>query len=107
MPSTYETARIVRATPKRLFEAWLDSQEHSSMTGRTCTISPEEGESFSASDNQIIGLNRVVEPYHRIVQIWTTQEPGERAFESHVEITFLTGPPTGVGCRAPRPTALP
>jgi hypothetical protein len=64
------------------------------MTGNACTISPEEGEPVSLSDG-ITGRNLVVQPYHRIAQTWTTQEPGEPAFESHVEITFLTGPDWG------------
>ena len=92
MPSTYETARVVRATPKRLFEAWLESREHSDMTGAASTIGPGEGEPFSIADGQITGRTLEAEPYHRIAQIWNTEEPGGRAFESRVEITFSTGP---------------
>ena len=95
MPSTYETARIIRATPKRLFEAWLDSVEHTDMTGLAAAIGRGTGESFSAVDGQIAGRILEVEPYHRIVQLWNTAVPGERAFESRVEITFVTGPAWG------------
>ena len=55
MSSTYETARLVRATPKRLFEAWLDSREHSNMTGRPVAIGPQKGAAFSTADGQITG----------------------------------------------------
>jgi hypothetical protein len=95
MPSTYETARIVGATPKRLFEAWLDSQEHSGMTGRAATIVPGHGEPFSTAEGQIMGRTLEAEPYHRIVQGWNAEEPGGRVFESQVEITFVTGPNWG------------
>jgi hypothetical protein len=95
MPSIYETARIVRATPKRLFEAWLDSGEHSAMTGAAATISSQAGEPFSIVDGQITGRTLEVEPYHRITQLWTTVESGGRAFESRLEISFSTGPNWG------------
>ena len=95
MPSTYETARIVRATPKRLYEAWLDSEEHSAMTGREATVGPEPGAAFRIGDGSITGRTAEAEPYHRIVQIWNTEATGGRAFESRVEIAFLTGPAWG------------
>ena len=108
MPSTYEVARIIRATPKRLFEAWLDSQEHSDMTDRACTIGPGAGERFSAVDGQITGRTLEVEPYHRIAQVWNTEEPGRRVFESRVEIAFVTGPAWGglPGSAADGPTVI-
>ena len=65
------------------------------MTGATCTISPEPGGSFCASDNQITGRTVEVEPYHRILQIWNIEEPGGRGFESRLEIAFITGPDWG------------
>ena len=95
MSSTYEVARQVGATPKRLYEAWLNSQEHSEMSGRGASIGPAAGESFTAADGRITGSTLEVEPYHRIVQIWNAEEPGGRTFESRVEIAFVTGPAWG------------
>ena len=37
MSDSYTLSRVIQATPKRLFESWLDSREHSSITGRAAT----------------------------------------------------------------------
>ena len=95
MPDTYEVARRIGATPKRLFEAWLDTQEHSDMTGTGVTIGTGEGDEFSTDDELIMGVNLEVEPYHRIVQSWSVAEPGGRAFQSRVELVLATGPNYG------------
>ena len=47
MAGEYETRRVVRASPKRLFEAWLDSSEHSAMTGVAAEITATAGETIS------------------------------------------------------------
>ena len=95
MPSIYETARIIRATPKRLFEAWLDSEECSAMTREASTIRFGKGDPFSAADGLITGRTLEVEPYNRIVQVWNTEEPGGRGFQSWVKIAFVTSPNWG------------
>jgi len=95
MPNSYQTARIIGATPKRLFEAWMDSLEHSDMTGTVCTMGTEVGDSFNTIDGQVIGRTLKLEPYHRIQQLWISEEPGGRSFESRLEIAFLTGPDWG------------
>ena len=43
----------------------------------------------------ITGRALEVGPYHRIVQVWNTEEPEGRSFSSRVEITFVTGPNWG------------
>jgi activator of HSP90 ATPase len=91
MSDIYEVRRIVRASSKRLFEAWLDGREHSAMTGRAATTSAVEGDAFSALDGLIVGKNLEIEPYRHIVQAWRTQEPGVRAFESRVDLVLATG----------------
>jgi activator of HSP90 ATPase len=95
MSDTYEVRRIVRASPKRLFEAWLDSHEHSAMTGRAATAGGGAGDAFSALDGLIIGENLQVEPYQRFVQTWRATEPGVGAFESRVKVALATGPQAG------------
>ena len=91
MSDIYEVRRIVRASSKRLFEAWLDGREHSAMTGRAATVGAVEGDAFSALDGLIVGKNLEIEPYRHIVQAWRTQEPGVRAFESRVDLVLATG----------------
>ena len=85
MSDSYTLNRVIRATPKRLFEAWLDSGEHSSFTGRAAAVDAAVGGDISSLDGLITGTNVQVEPYHRIVQGWTAE-----AFESRVEIVLST-----------------
>ena len=85
MSDSYTLSRVIQATPKRLFESWLDSREHSSITGRAATVDPAVGGGINSLDGLITGTNTQVEPYHRIVQVWTVE-----AFESRVEIVLST-----------------
>ena len=75
MTTAYETRRVVRASPKRLFEAWLDSREHSDMTGAAAEITSKEGGPFSTLDGQITGVNVEIGSYNRIVQRWHVSLP--------------------------------
>ena len=95
MLDAYAVARKVQATPKRLFESWLDSREHSDMTGAKATVGSGAGDAFSTFDALVTGTNLEIEPYHRIVQSWKTAGPQGEAVESRVEITFITGPNYG------------
>ena len=58
MPCAYQIMRVVPASPKRLFEAWLDSREHSDMTGRKAAVGPCVGDSVSLLDGLITGVER-------------------------------------------------
>ncbi len=92
---SYEVQRHVRASPKRLFEAWLDRHEHTEITGGTARISAVQGEAFSTLDGLNTGENLEIEPYHRIVQSWRTAESGADVFESRVEVVLATGAESG------------
>ena len=86
MSESFETSDVVLVTPKRIYEAWLDSQEHTNMTGGEAEVSAEVGASFTAWDGYINGVNLELEPYVRIVQSWrSTQFPGD-APDSRLEI---------------------
>ena len=91
MTTAYETRRVVRASPKRLFEAWLDSREHSDMTGAAAEITSKEGEPFSTLDGQITGVNVEIGSYNRIVQRWHVSLPEGGTAESRIEWSLATG----------------
>ena len=86
MPESFETSDVIFATPKRIYEAWLDSEEHTSMTGGAADVSGEAGASFTAWDGYITGVNVELEPFHRIVQSWRTSEFPDGAPDSRLEI---------------------
>jgi uncharacterized protein YndB with AHSA1/START domain len=91
MTDGYEITRVVPATPKRLFEVWLDSREHGSMTGRAATVSWGVDDPLSVLDGLITGTNLEVEPNRHIAQRWRTKEPGLGVSESRVELELITG----------------
>lgn len=95
MGDSYETMRVIQASPKRLFEAWLEGREHGEMTGYPATAGEGAGDAFSALDGLVTGRNLEVEPYHRIVQTWTAPGPNGGVTETRVELALATGPHHG------------
>ena len=91
MPCAYQIIRVVPASPKRLFEAWLDSREHSDMTGRKAAVGPCAGDAVSLLDGLITGANVCVEPNRRLAQRWSIDEPGLGVTESLVEMELVAG----------------
>ena len=68
---------IFPVSPKRLYEAWLSSIEHSAFTNSEAKIDPRVGGEFSAWDGYITGTTVSLEPYSRIVQNWRTTDFAE------------------------------
>ena len=62
------------ASPKAVYDAWLDSAEHSAMTGAEAKIVSRVGAAFSAWDGYITGKTVELIPGKRIVQSWRTTE---------------------------------
>lgn len=77
-----------------LYDAWLNSREHSEMTGGQAVCSNKVDGQFSAWDGYITGFNVVLEPYTKIVQSWRTTEFSESDSNSELIIQFL---PTELG----------
>jgi activator of HSP90 ATPase len=71
-----------------LFQAWLDSDEHSSFTGSTAEIDPSIGGGFLAWDGYISGKTLKKEPPNRILQAWRTTEFADDDADSKLEILF-------------------
>ncbi|HME50937.1 MAG TPA: SRPBCC family protein [Candidatus Lokiarchaeia archaeon] len=89
MTGTLELSDIIPATPKEIYEAWLDSKKHSAMTDNTAaSIDPEIGGKFTTGDGYIEGTFVELEPNHRIVQKWRTTDFSEDDPDSDLEITL-------------------
>jgi uncharacterized protein YndB with AHSA1/START domain len=74
MAAIIKISVILPAKPERVYKAWLNSKEHTEMTGSKATASAQAGKKFTAWDNYIQGKNIKLEPYKRIVQSWRTTE---------------------------------
>lgn len=66
------------ATPARIYEAYMSSEQHSAFTDGPAEINKEEGGAFSCHGGQILGRNIELVPGSRIVQAWRVAawEPG-------------------------------
>ena len=53
-----------------IYHAWLNSEKHSKMTGGEAESSDQEGESFSAWDGYISGINKELIENKKIVQVF-------------------------------------
>ena len=69
-------------SPEVIYNAWLNSKEHSVMTGAMATASKLKGKYFSAWDGYISGFNLKLTPYSEIVQSWRSTEFSNEAPDS-------------------------
>ena len=86
MALKFEVSAVIPATQTAIYEGWLDSETHSSMTGGAASVSDKEGDSFEAWDGYIQGVNLELEPVSRILQRWRTVEFDETDEDSLLEI---------------------
>ena len=74
MPESIVLKEEFAVAPYVLFNAWLDSKEHSEMTGGQAECSNMVGESFTAWDGYISGKNISLSLNKEIIQTWRTTE---------------------------------
>ncbi|MHB8878583.1 MAG: SRPBCC domain-containing protein [Myxococcaceae bacterium] len=87
MPTeSFEVFHVLPARPERIYNAWLDGDEHGRFTGGGATVDPMVGGSFTAWDGYIVGKNLVLEPHRRIVQSWRSTDFPEGAPDSKLEL---------------------
>lgn len=87
MEFTVET--IIPAPPQQVYEAWMDSDLHTQMTGGGALITEDEGDKFSTWDGYIWGTNLELIPNEFIKQSWRTSEFEDDQAHSIVEIQLL------------------
>jgi len=83
------------ASPKEVYDAYLDSDRHSRITGQRAKMSREEGGRFSAGDSYISGYNLELVGSRRIVQAWRASEWPEGSYS----VLRLELRPKGSGTR--------
>ena len=84
-----EVSGIIHASPERIYQAWLNSSEHSAMTGGgQAMVDPNIGGRFSVFNGYAEGSTIELEPGRRIVQRWRSTEFPLEAGDSLLEIRF-------------------
>jgi len=79
---------VVPATPKEVYEAFMDAKKHSEFTGDKASCDPKVGGKFTAGDGYISGKNLELEMGKKIVQEWITTEWPKGYPPSRLELTF-------------------
>jgi uncharacterized protein YndB with AHSA1/START domain len=92
MPYTYTLTALIPASPKHIYDTWLDSRGHSAMTGGKATQSAKVGAAVTAWDDYITGKNLHLEPGQRIVQTWRTTQFTDAHGDSIVTVTLAKVP---------------
>jgi activator of HSP90 ATPase len=88
MKVEFEVSDFIPASPDQVYSAWLDSDEHSAMTGGHALITDQIGGTFEAWDGYITGKNMELVRASRILQQWRTSEFEESDEDSLLEILF-------------------
>jgi uncharacterized protein YndB with AHSA1/START domain len=86
---TVRLTAVLPATADRVYAAWLDSAEHSKMTGGNAAVDPNVGGEHSAWDGYASGRTLELEPGRRIVQSWRTTDFPLGAADSRLEVHLL------------------
>lgn len=80
MCKTIKQRVTFKAPPAIVYELLADSRKHSAVTGRKATISRKIGGAFSASGNDVSGVNVDLVRGQRIVQAWRHRRFPEGVF---------------------------
>ncbi len=73
MPKTIRQIVTIKATPRAVYEALMDSRRHARFSGAPARISRKSGGRFTAYGSYISGVNLELVPGKRIVQLWRSQ----------------------------------
>ena len=88
MTIQFTVSDTIPATPEAIYEAWLDSDGHTNMTGSPAHATAVVGGSFDAWDGYISGENLVLEPGKRIVQSWKGNTYTDADGHSKIDVTL-------------------
>jgi activator of HSP90 ATPase len=85
----FEIEKKFATSAEELYDAWLDSESHSQMTGGEAHCSNLMGSEFSAWDGYISGHNLQLREPSFIKQAWRTTEFGAQDKDSIIEISLI------------------
>ncbi len=88
MTNSFSISANLNVEPGVLYNAWLDSKEHTKVTGSEASIDPEIGGRFTAWEGYISGITLEKEENRRIVQRWRTTEFPDGSPDSIIELLF-------------------
>jgi uncharacterized protein YndB with AHSA1/START domain len=90
MSYAFTLTTTIPATPRAVYDTWLDSRGHTAMTGSTAKMSAKVGAKVSAWGGYISGRNPELVPGKRIVQSWRTTKFTDEHEDSTVTVTLAS-----------------
>ncbi len=88
MIESIKLSAIFPVSAKIIFDAWLNSEQHSEFTGEKAKVLPRTGTNFTAGGGYISGTNLYIQPYGRIVQSWRSKDFPAGYPDSKLELLF-------------------
>lgn len=89
MTFAFTVSATIPASPKAIYDAWLDGKQHGLMNGGgKATGSTKVGGKFTAWDGYINGRNLELVPGKRIVQSWRTTQFTDKDSNSQIAVTL-------------------
>lgn len=89
MTFAFTVSATIPASPKAIYDAWLDGKRHGAMNGGgKATGSTKVGGKFTAWDGYIDGRNLELVPGKRIVQSWRTTQFTDKDADSQIAVTL-------------------
>jgi activator of HSP90 ATPase len=90
--TTIKQCVVIPASPKEVYEAYVDPKKHGKFTGSKATGKPAVGCKMTAWDGYIFGKYLELEDGKRIFQEWMTTDWVEGYPASKLELTFKKVP---------------
>lgn len=95
MTPTIQQSVVLPATPKELFNTYLDSNKHTAMTGGKARISRKVGAKFTAWNGVLSGRNLLIVPNRLVVQAWRSVHFKRSDADSILVLEFSQAPGGG------------
>ncbi|KXH76374.1 MAG: hypothetical protein AM326_07080 [Candidatus Thorarchaeota archaeon SMTZ-45] len=86
MTENLKISETIQAKPEDIYNAWLDGEKHSEMTGSKAIVELKVNGMFTAWDGYIEGKTIEMSPHQRIVQKWRTTDFPSDSPDSKLEI---------------------
>lgn len=78
----------IPVAPTTLYFAWLDSAQHTAMTGKTAKLEASVGSKYASGEGYISGKLLTLDLGRRIIMSWRTTDFPRDAHDSRVELHF-------------------
>jgi uncharacterized protein YndB with AHSA1/START domain len=83
---SFRVSTVLPVSARRLYDAWLDADEHAGFTGGVASVEARVGGKHTAWDGYIVGKILDLVDGERIVQSWRTAEFPKGAPDSRIEV---------------------